>query len=249
MNLMKRKRIILTIVTAFMAVGVAVIALCATCDWRGEYMRPLQSSLPMPPETAGRVLGTNYFFEDFENPEGETGLPSGWKTVNSGSLQADCWKVGAVEEPSYSGCRCAYVEGDRMDCEHDTWFFSPMIEVSEPVLFADFYVLMPGVRRGNVRSRLLLYLCREQSADAIVSEAEALEIMTDSWVKVMRPLVNPENSGKYCLAFRCTSPAHANTLCIDDVRVSDGCDTGPREHDAMVWTKLLSNKAYSAALR
>lgn len=165
----------------------------------------------------------NYFFEDFERMDSVTGLPQKWHRISTPGNADDNWKTGTLTFDAKSGSNCVYVEGGNFDQAHDTWLFSPPIYLSEQALYMDFYVHMPGIGDPDVKSRLEIYLCADQSPETIVKEFDSVECITDDWIFVVRPLGDYCEHQNYCLAFHCVSPSRANTLCIDNVHVSDGC--------------------------
>lgn len=195
-----------------------------------SYLLPLNvDGSPTAKATQGRgpnktVMRDNYLFEDFETVDDSTGLPQGWVTVSTPGKPSDKWAAGRLNVNAVSGFNCAYVLGGEFETDHDTWLFSPMVHITDSNLVVDAQLYMPHISDGTYVSKISVVLCSSQSKNDVVLTLEKdLQEDIDYWHQLYYELGNIA-PGDYCLGFHCSSPSRANTMCLDNVRISDGKD-------------------------
>lgn len=193
-----------------------------------SYLLPTTDKVSLASKTAQKenlqktVVRDNYLYEDFETVDESTGLPSGWVTISTPGSPSDKWAAGRLNVNAVSGFNCAYVLGGEFETDHDTWLFSPMVHISESGLVVDANIYMPHIFDGTYVSKITVALCSSQSKDDVVLILEdELQEDIEFWHEVYYDLEDIA-PGDYCLGFHCSSPSRANTMCIDDVRISDG---------------------------
>lgn len=189
-----------------------------------QLLQAIKSKKSAPLRTLAR---TDYFFEDFEDTDYENlRLPEGWTTTATPG-QSDAWGCGTLGD-SYgdaingvSGWQYAFVLGTPDGSDHDTWLFSPAIELTEGLHYLDFFAYMPEVPGEGINSSLEVYVCTAPDRDSVLAEVVKTDEALEYWSQFVRAFeVDLDTS--YHIAFRCTSPGNANAMMIDNVRVSDG---------------------------
>lgn len=196
----------------------------------GGYLKPsasaAESQTPTPSKERKQspsraVTKDNFLYEGFETVDESTGLPEGWVTIATPDNPSDQWCAGRLNASAAGGYNCAYVLGGDFDVDHDTWLFSPEIHVTRPDLKAEFYVYLPTIGNTPVEQCLEVALFNSQNPDARVMEIYSVEATCEFWSHIEAEIGEIE-PGDYCIGFHCASTAKANTMCIDEVQVSDG---------------------------
>lgn len=253
-----KKALLISLCAAAPILTIAALQMQFKAPVTGDYIVPFDKTpskhAPVP-ETGDRqktISSDNFFYEDFETVNESTGLPEGWITIATPANPDDKWAAGRLNVNAVSGYNCAYVLGGQFTENHDTWLFSPSVHIDADNLKLEYFLYLPSIGDGSQMPDVSVVLCDAQSPDAVVKELNHINENIEYWIQFTDELGSDIEPGDYYIGFHCTSPAIANTMCLDDVKVADenipdfkydpSIDFGPIDHAmATSYILMLSN--------
>lgn len=223
----KSNKILAIAALALPVIGLTAATVGAVSDSPATLLQataaPTKSHLP---KKVVKIDG--FLYEDFESVlDGEDGLPDGWVATATPGMEDDTWHAGTLGRDGtplngVSGYKYAYILGNRNGSAHDSWLFSPGLEMKAGTKYVvEFFALMPPVTGDEILEKLQVYVCSGNSAADVVTELDVIENDNDYW-RYYGYEFTPETDGTYNIGFHSISPANSNSTVIDDLKISSG---------------------------
>lgn len=222
--------------TKGIAVLLAAFACMAQAGAAGtvEKDRPLSilPSLPQqlvsPPGKAPVRLNTpgpgTVFQENFETVTAAPpyDLPAGWTISPTPGLPEDKWIAATLygEKGVIAGKYAVILPSPDNTTPHDSWMFSPAIELEGGKNYRFEFLVWMQSSYGNDES-LHLYLGSQPDPGSMEEEVFYGSKSLNGWAKVTR-FFAPSASGTYYMGFHADSPAGTGGMMVDNIMVSDG---------------------------